>query len=297
MSSDNRLQAFLSSPLDVFHPVEHRHEIWREDPFDVETIHAEARAEFRSLISHATTPPGQERGQIMLLRGNAGAGKTHLLRAFRNEVHSERSGLVGYMPMTSQSTNYARYILSNLIDSLDQPYDEITDTRSGLVRLAGILASRALPPELANHLRDEPDLGAEEIADIVTAGAEKLLAEERYASATLDLMRALLFLHRPDPRIKTRVLMYLRCEDSQRGRSEGAGRVEATHRRGAPRADDLAAREAHLGHREHGAGDLPGPVRRALERRYIAEREASDPDRMRSRGGCAFLHFRHLLPG
>ncbi|XXY45979.1 helicase HerA-like domain-containing protein [Sorangium sp. So ce269] len=213
MAKDNRLQAFLTSPLDVFHAVEHRHEIWREDPFDVETIHPEAREAFRSMLSLATTPPGQERGRILLLRGNAGAGKTHLLRAFRNEVHSTRTGLVGYMPMTSQSANYARYILSNLIDSLDQPYDEITDTRSGLVRLAGILASRAFQPQLASLLRDEPDLGAEEIADIVTGGAEKLLADKRYGHAALDLLRALLFLHRPDPRIKTRVLMYLRCED------------------------------------------------------------------------------------
>lgn len=213
MTRDERLPTFLTSPLDVFHTVEHRHEIWREDPFDVETIHPEARAEFRSLLSHATTPPGQELGQILLLRGNAGAGKTHLLRAFRNEVHSTRAGLVGYIPMGSQSTNYARYILSNLIDSLDQPYDEITDTRSGLVRLAGILASRAFQPNLANLLRDEPDLAFEEVAELVTSGAEKLLADPRYASASLDLLRALLLLHRPDPRIKTRALMYLRCED------------------------------------------------------------------------------------
>lgn len=212
-NDDRRIHAFLTSPLDVFHAIEHRHEIWRTDPFDVETIHPEARDDFRRLLSIATTPPGQERGRILLLRGNAGAGKTHLLRAFRNEVHSTRAGLVGYIPMTSHATNYARYILSNLIDSLDQPYDEITDTRSGLVRLASILASRAFQPPLANHLRDEPDLGFEEVAELVTAGAEKLLQDERYASATLDLLRALLFLHRPDPRIKTRVLMYLRCED------------------------------------------------------------------------------------
>jgi energy-coupling factor transporter ATP-binding protein EcfA2 len=213
MATDDRLHAFLTSPLDVFYAVEHRHEIWREDPFDVDTIHPEARDEFRRLLSIATTPPGQERGRILLLRGNSGSGKTHLLRAFRNETHSTRAGLVGYMPMTSQTTNYARYILSNLIDSLDQPYDEVTDTRSGLVRLAGILASRALQPQLAAFLRDEPDLGFEEVAELVTAGAEKLLAQDRYASAGLDLLRALLFLHRPDPRIKTRVLMYLRCED------------------------------------------------------------------------------------
>jgi Cdc6-like AAA superfamily ATPase len=213
MAKDNRLEAFLTSPLDVFHAIEHRHEIWREDPFDVETIHPEARDEFRSLLSIATTPPGQERGRILLLRGNAGAGKTHLLRAFRNEVHSTRAGLVGYIPMAAQPTNYARYILSNLIDSLDQPYDEVTDTRSGLVRFASILASRAFPPHIANHLRDEAELDFEEIAELVTAGAEKLLTEARYASASLDLLRALLFLHRPDPRIKTRVLMYLRCED------------------------------------------------------------------------------------
>lgn len=213
MSSEDRVGAFLKGSLDVFHAIEHRHEIWRHDAFDVESIHPEAREQFRRLVSEATTPPGQERGKILLLRGNAGAGKTHLLRAFRNEVHSTRAGLVGYMPMTSQSSNYTRYILSNLIDSLDQPYDEISDTRSGLVRLAGILASRAFQPQIANFLRDEPDLGFEEVSELVTSGAEKLLAQERYASAGLHLLQALLFLHRPDPRIKTRALMYLRCED------------------------------------------------------------------------------------
>lgn len=213
MSSEERIEAFLTATPDVFHAIEHRHEIWRHDAFDVDSIHPEAREQFRRLVSEATTPPGQERGKILLLRGNAGAGKTHLLRAFRNEVHSTRAGLVGYMPMTSQSSNYTRYILSNLIDSLDQPYDEMLDTRSGLVRLAGILASRAFQPQIANFLRDEPDLGFEEVSDLVTSGAERLLAQERYASAGLHLLQALLFLHRPDPRIKTRALMYLRCED------------------------------------------------------------------------------------
>ncbi|MEZ4301915.1 MAG: helicase HerA-like domain-containing protein [Polyangiaceae bacterium] len=205
----------MKSPLNVFHAIEHRHEISRYDPFDIESIHAEARADFHRLLSLATTPPGEPRGRILLVRGNAGSGKTHLLRAFRNEVHSTRAGLVGYMPMPSQSNNLTRHVLSNLIDSLDQPYDDFVDTRSGLVRLAGILASRAFAPSLANFLRDEPDLDLDEVAALAVSGAEKLVAQDegRYAAAGLHLLQALLLLHRPDPRLKARVLMYLRCED------------------------------------------------------------------------------------
>ena len=44
---DARRDVFLSNVnKEVFHSVEHRHQIWREDPFDVETVHEQARAQF-----------------------------------------------------------------------------------------------------------------------------------------------------------------------------------------------------------------------------------------------------------
>jgi hypothetical protein len=66
--------------------------------------------------------PNPLSGKSLLLRGEAGSGKTHLMRAFRNEVHRDGTGYCGYLQMTTRTGNYARYILSNFIDALSQPY-------------------------------------------------------------------------------------------------------------------------------------------------------------------------------
>src|SRR5436190_1810201 len=82
---DPPVLAFCSGTCpDIFHAVAHRHEVWREDPFDVESIHDEARDAYQRLVDRATTPPGPDSGRILLLLGESGCGKTHLMRAFRN---------------------------------------------------------------------------------------------------------------------------------------------------------------------------------------------------------------------
>ena len=211
MSREARIQAFLSNATEVFETIEHRHEIWREDPFDVPTIHQQARDRFRDLLAAATAPGGAP-GRVLLLRGESGSGKTHLLRALRAMAHKERAGFVGYMQLTSLTRHYPRYLLSNLIDSLDQPYDETIDPRSGLVRIATALASRAFEPALANMLRDDEDLDAEGVTDLVYTGADRLIAQRPFQFADIDLLRALLYLYRPNPPLRARVIKYLRCE-------------------------------------------------------------------------------------
>lgn len=213
VTENPRLRAFLTDPTDPFHPIEHRHEIWSDDPFDVESIHEDARSTFQRMLLRATTPPGLRSGRILVLRGAAGAGKTHLLRAFRRYVHGGHAGFFAYMQMTSKVDNYGRYVLRNVIDSLDQPYDEALDTRSGLVRVADVLASRALDEDARARLQEAPDLEGGEVVRIVFDAADRLLSQDRHRRADLDLLRALLFLHRQDSKLKSRVLKYLRCED------------------------------------------------------------------------------------
>lgn len=111
--------------LTVFSSVVQTNEIWRQDPFDVESIHAEARQTFYECVG-TMLPLSAKRnvtgGKTFLLLGESGAGKTHLMRAFRNYIHSNDYGYFAYMQMTAPSDNYERYILHNLINSLDQPY-------------------------------------------------------------------------------------------------------------------------------------------------------------------------------
>jgi Cdc6-like AAA superfamily ATPase len=229
MTTDLRLAAFFSD-FDVFHPIQHRHDVWRQDPFDVETVHQEARAAFERLLIRATTPPRPDSGRILLLLGDSGCGKTHLLRAFRSKAHERSLGFVGYMQMTTASSSYGRYILVNLIDSLDQPYLESAEPRSGLERLSDALLARCAKVGPVANLLADPDQEADEVLQLVEIAADDLKDQPSFQRVDLDLMRALLFLQRNDTRIKSRVLKYLRCEDlSDNDRKVLGGMVPRLH--------------------------------------------------------------------
>lgn len=210
---DARLDVFLSAASkDVFHSVEHRGQIWREDPFDVASVHEQARAQFQRLLTQVTTPPGLDAGRILLLLGEAGSGKTHLVRAFRNHVHMNGFGFVGYMQMTTSVSSYSRYLVSNLIDSLDQPYYETLGTDSGLLRLSNAIAARCGDSEAIRALREIEALETDAIVDLVERATDRLITQPRFADLDLDLVRALLYLQRQDPALKKRAVKYLRCE-------------------------------------------------------------------------------------
>lgn len=224
---DPRLKAFLSDHVEIFHSIQHRHEIWRHDPFDVESVHEEARAAFERQLVLATTPPGLSSGRILLLLGDSGCGKTHLIRAFRNLVHEKGQGFVGYLQMTTATNNYGRYVLSNLIESLDHSYDEQRKPTSGLQRLSDALQARC--GQVAALLA-EPEYDDEEIRTLIDDSADALITQPPFKSIERDLLRALLYLQRDDARIKSRVLKFLRCEDlSESDRAVLGGMVPWIH--------------------------------------------------------------------
>src|SRR5262245_49787663 len=133
---DPRFAAFIANDgPEVFSAVVHANQIWSPDPFDVDTIHLEAREAFARLLNRASGPEPPSHGKSLLLLGEAGSGKTHLMRAFRMAAHTAGTGYCGYLQMTTRTDNYARYVLSKLIDSLEQPYLP-TATSTGLARLA-----------------------------------------------------------------------------------------------------------------------------------------------------------------
>ena len=137
---DPRMAAFLAPDCpEVFHSVATPTAIWKADPYDVETIHAEARAAFEHLLNRAGRTPPPPSGAVLVLLGEAGSGKTHLMRAFRTRAHGQGLGYCGYLQMTSEASNYARYMLTNLIDGLEQPYEPDGPSRTGLARLSAAL--------------------------------------------------------------------------------------------------------------------------------------------------------------
>jgi hypothetical protein len=98
--ADPRTAAFCRDDgPEVFTSVAHGSHVHERDPFDIESIHAEARDVFHQQLVRATTPEHTQRGQgrTMLILGGSGSGKTHLLRALRTQTHGQRYGYVGYL--------------------------------------------------------------------------------------------------------------------------------------------------------------------------------------------------------
>ncbi len=258
---DARLEAFLSqqSP-EVFSSVAAPSQVWSRDPLDVDEVHSDARRAFESLLDRVKsqaadgqaagtissmhgganididigaerpssrrrnrlgTDAGGARGRILLMLGDSGCGKTHLMRAFRTHVHDGRLGFVGYLQLTSRSNDYAAYILRSLIGSLDRPYSAPEETRTGLSILSDAVAEagEVLSAEELRRLRPSPDdvdqpvdadTGAH--AHFIGRMVDRLLTLPGFQRIDPDLLRALLYLQQKNPAIDNRVFKYLRCE-------------------------------------------------------------------------------------
>ncbi len=213
-NADQRIAAFCDPDgLEVFNGVVHGNQIWIPDPFDVETVHPEARTAFHRLLDRASSAELPPHGKSLLLLGEAGSGKTHLLRAFRTATHADGAGYCGYLQMTSRSGDYARYVLSYLIDSLEHPYRPGAST-TGLGRLArGLLDALDMIPAADRQRLCDDWLEPDEVAQLVYRFADVTVQCPQFAGLDLNLIRAILYLLPNDGRIRPKVLNWLRCED------------------------------------------------------------------------------------
>lgn len=215
---DQWIQAYLAPTApEIFHAITSAQQIHTADPFDVETIHQEARESFACLVdrvrnSRTSGQAGTARGSILVLLGESGSGKTHLLRAFRHYAHRHGIGYCGYMQMTSIADNYARYILQYVIDSLQYPYLPQEQARglTGLERLATRLLEQvpSLTAEQRHTFRDTPP----DLHDLVIEYVDRLTALDRFYRCDSDLLRIVLYLSQEDHRIRMRAIRWLRCE-------------------------------------------------------------------------------------
>ncbi|EPX56832.1 TonB-dependent receptor [Cystobacter fuscus DSM 2262] len=213
MTSDPRLKAFLTDGEEVFSGVQQGQHLWKQDPFDVESVNATARRAFQRLLNRAVASPPPDTGKILLLRGESGSGKTHLVRAFRNLVHGRTQGYVGYLPMTVDTPHYGRHVLRCVMDSLDRPYDERVDETSGLMKLSDALMGTC-KSVFAPLIAAERILEDEELHEMVSTVAYELHREDpRFRAVSVDLLRALLFLQHRDVRLHHAVLQWMRCRE------------------------------------------------------------------------------------
>lgn len=196
------------------HSITWEDDIWRADPVDVAEVHAKARRKFSDLLNVVTSGRNgaATQSRILLFHGQSGAGKTHLLRALRTTAHREGKAYFGYAQMTPDVANYADYYLRRLVHSLERPYDPDSDGASGLSRLTARLVEDpdVLARESLAELRDG-SLSDDGLATLVLRLADDIVASAKFRDLELDIniVRALLYLERRDPRIDQRVRQYL----------------------------------------------------------------------------------------
>ncbi|HEY8194758.1 MAG TPA: helicase HerA-like domain-containing protein, partial [Hyphomicrobium sp.] len=195
------------------HSITWEDDLWRADPVDVPEIHAKARQKFNDLLTTVTSGRGYHTPErILLFHGQSGAGKTHLLRALRTDSHRTGQSYFGYAQMTPDVQNYADFYLRRLVHSLEKPYDPDRFGESALSRLTNrmVLDSEVISSEDLDKLRDAT-LDDKQLARLILRLADQIVACDKFQTRELDIniVRALLYLQRRDPRIDQRVRQYL----------------------------------------------------------------------------------------
>lgn len=196
------------------HSITWEDDIWRADPVDVPAVHKAARKKFSDLLDAVTSGRGAAgQARILLFHGQSGAGKTHLLRALRTQSHRSGKAYFGYAQMTPDITNYADYYLRRLVNSLERPYDpDGANPESAMARLTSRLVgdSAVMPLADLERLR-EAQLDEMGLARFILQLADDIVASPRFAEQDLDIniVRALLYFQRSDPRIDQRIRQYL----------------------------------------------------------------------------------------
>ena len=213
--SDLRLQSFLGRH-NVFTAVLQPVSMFETDPFDVEEIHQDARMAFEQLVDRATSPAQHAgRNRMLLLLGDSGSGKTHLLRSFRCHVQDNGRGLVAYAQMHTAAEDYARYLLHHVVDSLSRPYTGLSGTQTGLFEIAVGLSNLVADPVRSKILRlADGDWDAEEVnlRELVNQLVDGLRVVPALGKFDADLLRVLLYALAPDERVIAQAYQYLRCE-------------------------------------------------------------------------------------
>jgi len=154
-----RWKAFRSAAGgQVFSFIAGQEDVWTNDPYDEESIHADARQVFSDLLELAADRERNTRGRgrVLLLQGDAGSGKTHLLGTFRREVERLDAGYFAYAQMTTGVPNLRQYLLRNVVDCLQR--HSAFGGGDAWMRLSDALVERpSIPVEERDALRNSDE--------------------------------------------------------------------------------------------------------------------------------------------
>ncbi|MFP3920383.1 MAG: hypothetical protein ACLFU3_01640 [Dichotomicrobium sp.] len=112
-----------------------------EVDFDVESLHAEARAVISSAVQATRSGDADPNARIALILGEAGFGKTHLLAASLRRLAVQGHLYPAVIQMTSPVTDadYDRWMLEAVIRELNNPYFGIPRLGDDAKALLGLL--------------------------------------------------------------------------------------------------------------------------------------------------------------
>src|SRR4051812_5892403 len=105
---DCRDEVFVERGHEVLGSVVQGTQMALPDPFDVDALHADARRAFLDTLDQVRA---DATSRILLIRGEAGCGKTHLIRSLRAQAHANGLGVIAYVHMTSEHGDYRQYLL------------------------------------------------------------------------------------------------------------------------------------------------------------------------------------------
>lgn len=210
---DPRIRAFLAAhtifPSIIFGP-----EIYEPDLYDVDAIHREARVAFAHLVDQSQVPQREKSGRILLIQGESGTGKSHLLRAFRCHTQEAAHGFATYIQLHTSESNYERYLLRCIVHSLSMPYSRATGDRTGLQQLARGLV-QLLDPKLqavAVRLMQTPNAALPDQCAWIERLCEALQGCNELRHVSANVLRVLLHSLAIQPRTASGILTFLQCE-------------------------------------------------------------------------------------
>ena len=126
-----------------------------------------------------------------------------------------RSGAAtsGYLQMTSEVGDYARYVLRSLVDSMERPYDAPALSEScARVPSDGLVEGRVPIPAAELERLRTAELSGDELDAVIGRIVDRIVRTEGLERLEVDLLHALLLLQRRDPALQRRVIRFLRCE-------------------------------------------------------------------------------------